>query len=168
MLSKLSVATNHFRNQPNHPFFALRHMVKSFIKVFTDASLRYGAWINSNGRHKTFAIPPAFQYSSYASEFYAAQQAIKDTAPLSNHMHLYCDNQGVYLALRNHRIGHPANHPQINHLLNSVLSFIDKNNIHLSVLHIPSDLNPADPLSHHPPNNVNLAQADSLLNSVTQ
>ncbi|KAF9023926.1 hypothetical protein BGZ52_011831, partial [Haplosporangium bisporale] len=52
------------------------------IKVFTDASLLYGAWINSNGHQKTFAIPDDFQYSSYASEFYTSQQAIRDIAPL--------------------------------------------------------------------------------------
>ncbi|KAI1289096.1 hypothetical protein EDD11_009438 [Mortierella claussenii] len=56
--------------------------VSATIKVFTDASLRYGAWIIGKDHHKTFAIPHDFQYSSYASEFYTAQQAIRDIAPL--------------------------------------------------------------------------------------
>jgi hypothetical protein len=133
------------------------------IKIFTDASLLYGAWINSKGCKKTFAIPHGFQYSSYASEFYAAHRAIKDNAPLSNRIDLYCDNEGVYLALTNRRIRHPVKHSHVHTLLKSTLSFIDENNIHLSLTHIPSELNPADPLSRHPPNDYERARADFLL-----
>ena len=46
--------------------------------VFPDASLLHGAWINHNGDQKTFAIPQNLQYSGFASEAYAAQQAIRE------------------------------------------------------------------------------------------
>lgn len=134
-------------------------LVPTAHKVFYDASLHYGAWIDQSGSQRTFAIPQGFQYSSFASEFYAAQQAIRDTTPMGNHIHLYCDNQGVCLILRNRCTAHPVRHSRIEQLLKSLLSLIDDNDIHLSVSHIPSDANPADPLSHGPPKDTDLIMA---------
>jgi hypothetical protein len=133
------------------------------IEVFSDASLLYGAWIDIAGRQKTFSIPPRFQYSSYASEFYAAQQAIRDVAQPGSRIRLHCDNQGVSFGLTNRRIAHPVRHCQINQLLTSLLSFMDDNQVRLSVVHIPSELNPADPISHHSPCDTERMLAHTML-----
>jgi len=140
--------------------------VPAATKVLSDASLRHGAWIDCDGRQKTFAIPPQeFQYTSYASEFYVAQQDIRDIAPLSNHIQLYCDNQGVYFIIRNQRTAHPARNPRVEELFNSLLSFIDNNDIHLSISHVPSQCNPADHISRRLPIHSDCMQAERLLSS---
>lgn len=138
----------------HHPLKSQTKMSHSSIpyitEVFSDASLNYGAWINREGSQKTFAIPEGFQSSTFASEFYAAQQAIRDAAPLGNIIHLYCDNMDVCQILRDRRIAHPVRQALIAEHLDSLISFVDENNIQLSILHIPSNLNPADPISRSP------------------
>lgn len=156
--------------QPPHFDFAPISMTQSssipdIIEVFSDASLLYGAWINRDGTLKTFAIPERYQYSSFASEFYTASQTIRDTLPLGNRIHLYCDNLGVCQAIRFRYIAHPVKHALVEELLESLVSFIKHNHVLLSVRHIPSKLNPADPISRGPPTDFNRLCAYERLRS---
>lgn len=147
------------------PFKMPNSNIPYIIEVFSDASLNYGAWINRDGSQKTFAIPEGFQCSTLASEFYAAEQAIRDAVPLGNIIHIYCDNLHVCQILRDRRIAHPVRQALIAEHLDSLISFVDENNIQLSVLHIPTNLNPADPISGCPKINSDRLRADERLRS---
>lgn len=136
--------------------------VRSAI-VFSDASLYHGAWINRNGDQRTFAIPSHLQYSRFASETYAAQHGIRDNAPLGKDIHLFCDNLEVCHILRNQRTAHPIGQVRIEELLTSLFQFVDDNYINLSVSQILSKNNPADPISHSPPNDSDRIIADKML-----
>ncbi|KAF9167035.1 hypothetical protein DFQ26_006053 [Actinomortierella ambigua] len=83
-------------------------------------------------------------------EFYAACKAIKDTSTWNMHVQLYCDNLSVCHSLEALHLPHPERNPRAQELMKKLRPFIRRNGIHLSVSHIPSHLNPADPISRHP------------------
>ena len=116
-------------------------------KLFSDATLKKGAWIDGRGNIKNFLIPKNFQHSSYEAEFFAAFIAISDNSIPDTHIHLYCDHQGVCSMLKKRAARHPKKHPGVNQLLVSLLSLLKISRVTLSVSWISSKSNPADKLS---------------------
>lgn len=114
-------------------------------KLFSDATLTQGAWVNHNGISKNFPLPPSFEHDMFSAEFYAAYRAIMDNIKYQNMIvHLYCDNTGVCAMLNNRSARRPHRYPAVNNHLVELVKWLERNKISLSVLWIPSKSNPAD------------------------
>ena len=114
-------------------------------KLFSDATLTQGAWVNHNGVSKNFPLPPKFKHGMFAAEFYAAYRAILDNIKYKNmNVHLYCDNTSVCEMLNNRSARHPNKYPEVNSHLVELMKWLETNKVSLSVWWIRSKSNPAD------------------------
>lgn len=111
---------------------------------YSDATLTQGAWVNHKGNIMNFPLPHRFQLDMFHAEFYAAYRAIVDNGGNNEHVDLYCDNKGVCSMLNNRAAKHPLQYPRVSALLTKLLSWMQSQNITVSVLWIPSESNLAD------------------------
>ncbi|KAF9343007.1 hypothetical protein BGX26_006432, partial [Mortierella sp. AD094] len=112
--------------------------------IYSDATLTQGAWVSDRGTSKNFPVPKNFRHSSFASEAYAANRAIRDNETKNTRLNLRCDHQGLCSVLNNHVVRHPQKYPQVDTLLTGLFSRLDSKKISLSATWIPSESNLAD------------------------
>lgn len=117
------------------------------FNIYSDATLKQGAWVNGEGTSITFPVPRKFRHSSFETESYAAFRAIKDNATTNTRLSLHCDHQGLCSILKEHVVRHPQRYPKVGILLTGLFSWLDSQKISLSVSWIQSKSNPADKLS---------------------
>ncbi|KAF9172807.1 hypothetical protein BGX21_008495 [Mortierella sp. AD011] len=120
-------------------------------KLFTDATLTQGAWINDDGVTSVFSVPAEYQHSSFESEYYSVHRAILENGMPNMQINLHCDHRGLCDTLKRRAMRHPVKHARLNVLFEALMSFMESNNIQLKVSWIPSKLNPADELSRSEP-----------------
>lgn len=114
-------------------------------KLYSDATLSQGAWVNHYGASMNFPQPLQFQYGIFTAEFYAAYRAIMDNMKYQGMIvHLYCDNTGVCSMLNQRHALYPDRYPAVNNLLLELMRWLSANSISLSVIWNQSKLNPAD------------------------
>ncbi|KAF9317101.1 hypothetical protein BG006_003427, partial [Podila minutissima] len=53
-------------------------MASKPYKIYSDATLMQGAWVDQNGASKNFLLLEEFQFDMFKVEFYAAYRAIVD------------------------------------------------------------------------------------------
>jgi len=106
--------------------------------IFTDATLHQGAYIVRQ-KPTNFKIPQKYQTSSFASEFFAAKQAILANTHC-HHIRIFCDNIGVCYVLRKGT----TNHALVASILPRFWAHLEERNVKLSIIWIRTDVNPAD------------------------
>ncbi|KAF9361033.1 hypothetical protein BGX26_006355 [Mortierella sp. AD094] len=116
-------------------------------ELFTDATLKQGAWINDDGVTSVFSVPEEYRHSSFESEYYSVHRAILENGIPNMQINLHCDHRGLCKTLERRAMRHPVKHAHLNVLFKALMSFMESNNIQLKVSWIPSELNPADELS---------------------
>ncbi|KAF9167034.1 hypothetical protein DFQ26_006052 [Actinomortierella ambigua] len=86
----------------------------------------------------------------------------------NTHASLFCDNIEAGQYLKDRYLLNPGKHPEIDLLKKLILLFIRQNGIRLSVSYVPSNLNPADPISRHPIKSAQRAEASRMVEVFTQ